>query len=123
MSRELEADRLSRRGPRRLVDVARLPARALGRAAARVARPARDPLLIHHASGHAFISDLQRLVHALAPERVVPIHSSQETGSRTFSRVSSVGATESGGKSDVYQEESRHDQDNRRQVLCSRWRS
>jgi ribonuclease J len=33
------------------------------------------PLVIHHASGHAFIPDLQRLVAALAPERVVPIHS------------------------------------------------
>lgn len=33
------------------------------------------PLAIHHASGHAFIADLQRLVDALAPERVVPIHS------------------------------------------------
>ena len=30
---------------------------------------------IHHASGHAFITDLQRLVGALAPTRVVPIHS------------------------------------------------
>jgi len=30
---------------------------------------------IHHASGHAFIPDLQRLVRALAPDRVVPIHS------------------------------------------------
>jgi ribonuclease J len=33
------------------------------------------PMAIHHASGHAFISDLQRLVRALAPRRVVPIHS------------------------------------------------
>ena len=33
------------------------------------------PLTIHHASGHAFIPDLQRLVRALAPNRVVPIHS------------------------------------------------
>jgi ribonuclease J len=33
------------------------------------------PLVIHHASGHAFISDLQRLVRALTPGRVVPIHS------------------------------------------------
>jgi ribonuclease J len=33
------------------------------------------PLVIHHASGHAFIPDLQRLVRALAPDRVVPIHS------------------------------------------------
>ena len=32
-------------------------------------------MVIHHASGHAFIPDLQRLVRALAPGRVVPIHS------------------------------------------------
>jgi ribonuclease J len=32
-------------------------------------------MVIHHASGHAFIPDLQRLVSALAPDRVVPIHS------------------------------------------------
>ncbi len=33
------------------------------------------PMVIRHASGHAFIPDLQRLVTALAPHRVVPIHS------------------------------------------------
>jgi ribonuclease J len=33
------------------------------------------PLSHHHASGHAFVPDLRRLVDALAPERVVPIHS------------------------------------------------
>jgi ribonuclease J len=33
------------------------------------------PLSHHHASGHAFIPDLRRLVDALAPDRVVPIHS------------------------------------------------
>jgi ribonuclease J len=33
------------------------------------------PMVIHHASGHAFIADLQRLVSALAPARVVPIDS------------------------------------------------
>ena len=33
------------------------------------------PRLIHHASGHAYVADLQRLVRALAPDRVVPIHS------------------------------------------------
>lgn len=33
------------------------------------------PLVVHHASGHASIPDLQRLVDALAPGRVVPIHS------------------------------------------------
>ncbi len=32
------------------------------------------PMRIHHASGHAYIPDLQRLVYALAPDRVVPIH-------------------------------------------------
>jgi ribonuclease J len=33
------------------------------------------PLLIHHSSGHAHVPDLQRLVDAIAPQRVVPIHS------------------------------------------------
>jgi len=33
------------------------------------------PMVIHHASGHAFIPDLQQLVRALAPRRVLPIHS------------------------------------------------
>jgi ribonuclease J len=33
------------------------------------------PLVVHHASGHASIADLQRLVAAMAPARVVPIHS------------------------------------------------
>lgn len=33
------------------------------------------PLSYHQASGHAFIPDLRRLVDALAPDRVVPIHS------------------------------------------------
>jgi ribonuclease J len=32
------------------------------------------PLIVHHTSGHASIADLQRLVEALQPERVVPIH-------------------------------------------------
>jgi ribonuclease J len=33
------------------------------------------PLLHHHTSGHAFVEDLQRLVAAFHPARVVPIHS------------------------------------------------
>jgi ribonuclease J len=33
------------------------------------------PISHHHASGHAFVPDLRRLVDALTPERVVPIHS------------------------------------------------
>lgn len=33
------------------------------------------PVTIQHTSGHASISDLQRLVAALGPARVVPIHS------------------------------------------------
>ena len=33
------------------------------------------PLTIEHTSGHASIADLQRLADALAPTRVVPIHS------------------------------------------------
>lgn len=32
------------------------------------------PLVHHHTSGHAAPADLQRLAHALKPERVVPIH-------------------------------------------------
>jgi ribonuclease J len=35
----------------------------------------RIPLVTHHASGHAYITDLQRLATAIAPKRVVPIHS------------------------------------------------
>jgi ribonuclease J len=31
-------------------------------------------MTVHHKSGHAFIPDLQRLVAALAPRCVVPIH-------------------------------------------------
>lgn len=38
-------------------------------------RDAEVPLLEHHTSGHAHIDDLARLVDALAPARVVPIHS------------------------------------------------
>lgn len=33
------------------------------------------PMRVHHSSGHAFISDLQRLAKALAAKRLVPIHS------------------------------------------------
>jgi ribonuclease J len=33
------------------------------------------PLTIEHTSGHASIPDLQRLAAALAPQRIVPIHS------------------------------------------------
>jgi ribonuclease J len=32
------------------------------------------PLIIAHASGHGTAADLQRLVAALKPERVIPIH-------------------------------------------------
>lgn len=32
------------------------------------------PLVVHHASGHAHVPDLQRFVSALRPDRVVPIH-------------------------------------------------
>ena len=34
------------------------------------------PLIELHASGHAYISDLQRFARAVAPKRIVPIHSS-----------------------------------------------
>jgi ribonuclease J len=33
------------------------------------------PLVIHHASGHAYLPDLQRLAKAIASARIVPIHS------------------------------------------------
>jgi ribonuclease J len=33
------------------------------------------PFETHHASGHAYIPDLQRLARAIAPNRLVPIHS------------------------------------------------
>lgn len=33
------------------------------------------PMVTHHASGHAFVEDLRRLVDSIAPQRVVPIHS------------------------------------------------
>jgi Zn-dependent metallo-hydrolase RNA specificity domain len=56
---------------RAVVDVAWLPAPGVECAAARH----RIPLVVHHASGHAAIPDLQRLVSAIAPGRVVPIHS------------------------------------------------
>jgi len=46
-----------------------------GKALAAYLEGAGIPLRVHHASGHAFIPDLQRLVAALKPRRVVPIHS------------------------------------------------
>jgi ribonuclease J len=46
------------------------------------------PLRVHHSSGHAHLSDLKRLVNAVAPERVVPIHSWAGTSySRFFPAV------------------------------------
>jgi ribonuclease J len=33
------------------------------------------PILAHQASGHAYVGDLQRLTRAIAPARLVPIHS------------------------------------------------
>jgi ribonuclease J len=41
------------------------------------------PLVHHHTSGHASIADLHRLVEAIAPGRVVPIHTA---GSDQYSR-------------------------------------
>jgi ribonuclease J len=35
------------------------------------------PLELHHVSGHAYVKDLQRLVAALNPGRVVPIHTEE----------------------------------------------
>ena len=37
------------------------------------------PLDVHHVSGHAYVPDLQNLVGALRPERLIPIHT-QEPG-------------------------------------------
>lgn len=49
---------------------------------------AQVPLLQHHTSGHAFVEDLQRLVGAFAPARVVPIHSEASNRfSELFSRA------------------------------------
>ncbi len=33
------------------------------------------PMAIHHASGHAYVDDLKQLAAAIAPKRLVPIHS------------------------------------------------
>jgi ribonuclease J len=45
-------------------------------------------LVVRHASGHARIEDLQELAAALAPARVVPIHTSApERYDRFFERV------------------------------------
>jgi ribonuclease J len=35
------------------------------------------PFEVHHVSGHAYIPDLRRLVEAVAPHRVIPIHTSE----------------------------------------------
>lgn len=32
------------------------------------------PLEVHHVSGHAYVPDLQRLARAVAPHKLVPIH-------------------------------------------------
>ena len=46
------------------------------------------PMSVAHSSGHAFVPDLRRLVDALAPARVVPIHSfSGDQFSDVFPRV------------------------------------
>jgi ribonuclease J len=46
------------------------------------------PLDRLHSSGHASVAHLQRLVEALAPDRVVPIHTSApERFARHFPRV------------------------------------
>ncbi|MBI5499792.1 MAG: MBL fold metallo-hydrolase [Deltaproteobacteria bacterium] len=41
-------------------------------------------MTIHHASGHAAVPDLQRLVEAVAPRKVVPIHTSAADRFREF---------------------------------------
>ncbi|BDG08585.1 MBL fold hydrolase [Anaeromyxobacter paludicola] len=35
------------------------------------------PLEVFHVSGHAYVRDLQRLVEAVVPERVIPIHTAE----------------------------------------------
>jgi ribonuclease J len=35
------------------------------------------PLEVHHVSGHAYVRDLQRLVEAVSPGRVIPIHTAE----------------------------------------------
>lgn len=46
------------------------------------------PLVKHHASGHAYLPDLQRLARAVAPRRLVPIHSfAPERFSECFENV------------------------------------
>lgn len=35
------------------------------------------PIEVHHVSGHAYVRDLRRLVDAIAPDRVVPIHTAE----------------------------------------------
>lgn len=37
------------------------------------------PLEVHHVSGHAYVRDLRRLVTALRPDRVLPIHTAKPT--------------------------------------------
>jgi ribonuclease J len=32
------------------------------------------PVEVRHVSGHAYVADLRRLARAIAPERLVPIH-------------------------------------------------
>lgn len=38
------------------------------------------PVEVHHVSGHAYVRDLQRLVAAIQPEHVVPIHTENPQG-------------------------------------------
>lgn len=35
------------------------------------------PLEVHHVSGHAYVRDLLRLVAAVSPDRVVPVHTAE----------------------------------------------
>ncbi|MFT3914881.1 MAG: MBL fold metallo-hydrolase [Anaeromyxobacteraceae bacterium] len=35
------------------------------------------PLEVHHVSGHAYVRDLRRLVNAVRPDRVIPIHTAE----------------------------------------------
>jgi ribonuclease J len=59
-----------------------------GRRLTELLQEADVPLVHHHTSGHAHIEDLERLVEAFSPARVVPIHSeATERFSDHFPRV------------------------------------
>ena len=54
--------------------MARIPARAELRSLKAFLERHGIPLSVIHASGHATVADLKRLVDSIAPDRIVPIH-------------------------------------------------